>query len=208
MAGITPPVQTLPTPPVHIKANSYFSPRSRQCCQCNNRLPVYQTHKPPKGQPQICPEENGCGHQLCRDCPRLDGSGNQVIPHSFPVDWVCSTCTAVHPVLDILTMNVACPCEQPSLQAVYDQHGRIFLYWRDDPAVYDLTDTAKVQEAAWRIWEAGSEPWLPVVLEAEKRMIAEEEARKSIKFGADWKRFSQSSISTRDSLDIEMVKAN
>lgn len=192
MDRITPPVQTPSSPPVQIKANSYFSPRSRKCCQCNNRLPLNHQTTTHKNQPQFCPkEEYGCGHQLCRDCPRLDSSGNTVIPHSFPVDWVCSTCTTVHPVLDILTMNVFCPCEQPRLQAVYDQHGRIFLYWRDDPAVYDLTEKANVQEAAWRIWEAGSEPWLPVVLEAEKRMIAEEEAaKKGLKYGGSWSRFS------------------
>lgn len=193
MDAVPTPVQAPPSPPVHIKANSYFSPRSRQCCQCNNQLPLNHNHTHThKNQPQHCPEEeDGCGHKLCRHCPRQDSAGNPVIPHSFPVDWVCSTCTTVHPVLDILIMNVNCPCEQPRLQAVYDQHGRIFLYWRDDPAVNDLTDKEKVQEAAWRIWEAGSEPWLPVVLEAEKRMIAEEEAKKkSMKFEGNWNRFS------------------
>ena len=77
---------------------------------------------------------------------------------------MCSTCSTPHSILSILTARVACACGQPSLQAVYDQFGRLFLFWRDDPAVYDLRDPAKCQEAAWRVWEAGGEPWLGDVL--------------------------------------------
>ena len=91
-------------------------------------------------------------------------------------------------------MNVACGCERPTLQAVYDQFGRIFLYWRDDPAVYDLMDRGKLQEAAWRVWEAGSEPWLPVVVEVEKRVKEETRGLKGGKMGhasgLKWNRFS------------------
>lgn len=89
-------------------------------------------------------------------------------------------------------MNVACGCGKPTLQAVYDQFGRIFLYWRDDEAVYDLMDRGKLQEAAWRIWEAGSEPWLPVVVEVEKRVLKEAESLKVGKLGGGlkWNRFS------------------
>lgn len=54
------------------------------------------------------------------------------------------------------------------LQAVYDQFGDLFLFWRDDLAVHDLRDPNKVQEAAWRLWEAGSAPWLPEVAKADK----------------------------------------
>jgi hypothetical protein len=68
---------------------------------------------------------------------------------------------------------VSCTCAKPTLQAVYDQFGRVFLFWRDDPAIYDLTAPAKVQEAAWRIWEAGAEPWLPEMVAAmEKEAVA------------------------------------
>jgi len=70
-------------------------------------------------------------------------------------------------VLDILTREVSCPCGSPTLQAVYDQFGRLFLFWRDDPDVFDMKDPAKVQEAAWRIWEAGGEPWLGDVMRVE-----------------------------------------
>ncbi|KAK3318804.1 hypothetical protein B0H66DRAFT_249969 [Apodospora peruviana] len=187
-----------PSPPSYIKANSQFSPRSRRCCQCS------------RGSHEIRSTETHlqcCGHEYCRDCPQLDGSGNEVIPHSFPVDWVCSTCGNTHSVSEILTMSVTCSCESPTLQAVYDQFGRIFLYWRNDPNVHDLRDPAKVQEAAWRIWEAGSVPWLPVVVEAEKRAAAAAKNEMPV-LGrlAKWNRFSSSpSISSEDSLDIEMA---
>ena len=66
------------------------------------------------------------------------------------------------------------------------------MYWRDDAAVYDLMDRTKLQEAAWRVWEAGSEPWLPVVVEVEKR-VAEEAKRVKVGklgHGLKWNRFS------------------
>lgn len=86
-------------------------------------------------------------------------------------------------MLSILVKNVECKCEKPALQAIYDQFGRIFLYFRNDPAVDDLTDAAKVQEAAWRVWEAGAEPWLPHVVAAEEAI-----ARASSKKG--WSQLS------------------
>ncbi|KAK3935566.1 hypothetical protein QBC46DRAFT_346477 [Diplogelasinospora grovesii] len=108
------------------------------------------------------------------DNTSIDSRGNSVIPYSFPVDWLCGTCGSTHSVLDILTTStttqtgVRCGCDKPTLQAIYDQFGRIFLYWRADPSVDDLSDPAKVQEAAWRVWRAGGDPWLPDVLEAQK----------------------------------------
>jgi len=74
-------------------------------------------------------------------------------------------------------MKVRCECDNPTLQTVYDQFGRIFLYWREDPDVYDLRDPIKVQEAAWRVWEAGSEPWLADVIETEKMMAKARDLR-------------------------------
>lgn len=124
------------------------------------------------------------------------------IQHSFPSVWICSTCATPHSVLEILTNTdaddngVACACGKPTLQAVYDQFGRIFLFWRDDAAVHDLRDAAKVQEAAWRIWEAGAEPWLGDVLKLE----AERERRAA--FGR------RGSLSSEDSLDVEMAEAS
>lgn len=82
-------------------------------------------------------------------------------PHAFPVDWLCSSCSATHSVLTLLAAssssaagNGSWCCERPTLQAVYDQHGRIFLYWRNDPAIADLRDPAHVREAAGRVAEA------------------------------------------------------
>ncbi|KAK3687562.1 hypothetical protein B0T22DRAFT_131993 [Podospora appendiculata] len=180
------PVQGLPPPPPSfIKVDSPFSPRSRQCCQCN-RLSLHQSQ---------CEEEE-CAHTLCHSCPSQDARGNQVIPHSFPVSWTCSTCGSAHSVLEILTGYVDCKCQNPTLQAVYDQFGSIFLYWRDDPAVHDLTDPVKVREAAWRVWTAGSEPWLPDVVEVEQRAAKGHSRRR---------RPSQSSLSSEDSLDAKLA---
>ncbi|KAK0636993.1 hypothetical protein B0T17DRAFT_96260 [Bombardia bombarda] len=155
-------------PPSYIKTTSSpFSPRHRRCCECNQRQPVSnQTGASISTAAAAC-KRDSCGHEICRACPSLDARGQDVIQQSFPVNWICSTCDTTHSVLEILTKTVACGCEKPTLQAIYDQFGRIFLFWRDDPSVYDLTDAAKVQEAAWRVWEAGSEPWLPQVLEVE-----------------------------------------
>lgn len=177
------PAQASPAPPSYIKPISPFSPRDRQCCQCNKTA-----------SDQSRCSDGGCNHQLCHGCPRRDARGIDLIPHSFPVNWICSTCNCEHSVLEILTMDVKCKCDNPTLQAIYDQFGRIFLYWRDDPAVYDLKDPVKLQEAAYRVWEAGSEPWLPAVLEAEKLSIKRRNRGSS-----------QSSASSRDSLDDELA---
>jgi hypothetical protein len=189
----TPPVVLAgpPPPPSYIKAATPFSPLHRQCCQCQQTTPA-QT------QPQTT--SCTCDHELCHSCHHLDGRGGAVIPHAFPAAWACSTCSETHSVLSILTQKVSCKCGSPTLQAIYDQFGRIFLFWRDDPAVYDLVDPAKVQEAAWRVWEAGAEPWLADVLAAER---AEEERQGRLK-GKGWGRLSQSSVLSDESLDIEI----
>lgn len=186
---MTPPIVLAgpPPPPSYIEAASPFSPIHRQCCQCLEIATAQQTS---------CI----CAHEPCGSCHNLDGRGGAVIQHSFPAAWVCSTCSEKHSVLSILTQTVACKCGNPTLQAVYDQFGRIFLFWRDDPGVYDLTDAGKVQEAAWRVWEAGAQPWLADVLAAEK---AEEERRERMK-GKGWSRYSQSSMSSEDSLDMDI----
>ncbi|KAK0721662.1 hypothetical protein B0T26DRAFT_190330 [Lasiosphaeria miniovina] len=163
-------VQTAPVPPFYIKPASQFGPRERQCCQCGTRTTTPSTAAASVQTSRSCE----CDHQFCNECLRRDGRRRTVIPHSFPVDWVCSTCGDTHSVLEILTATVVCHCEAPTLQAVYDQFGNIFLYWRDDPAVYDLSHPSKVQEAAWRVWEAGSAPWLPYVVAAEKAAKARE----------------------------------
>jgi hypothetical protein len=133
--------------------------------------------------------------------PRLVARGAPLIQHSFPSVWVCSTCDAPHSVLEILAGTgeedgVACACGKPTLQAVYDQFGRIFLFWRDDAAVHDLRDAAKVQEAAWRIWEAGAEPWLEDVLALEA-----EREKKAMRAGF----CRRGSLSSEDSLDVEIA---
>lgn len=55
--------------------------------------------------------------------------------------------------------NVQCGCGQPTLQAIYDQFGDLFLYWRDDAAIQDLKETNKAEEAARRLWLAGGDRW-------------------------------------------------
>jgi hypothetical protein len=101
----------------------------------------------------------------------------QLTPHSFPTDWLCSTCGATHSVLAILesSSEVQCECDSPTLQAVYDQFGRIFLYWRNDPAIVDLRDPAAVREAAWRVAEAagGRADWL-------RRMLSQGETTEKV----------------------------
>jgi hypothetical protein len=47
----------------------------------------------------------------------------------------------------------------PALQAVYDQFGAIYLFWRDDPAVADLSVPWMAEEARWRVWRAGGDGW-------------------------------------------------
>jgi hypothetical protein len=58
----------------------------------------------------------------------------------------------------------------PSLQAVYDQFGALYLFWRDDPAVSDLRVPGMAEEARWRVWRAGGGEW-------DFLLGAEEEAR-------------------------------
>lgn len=180
-------VEAAPMPASHIKPTSFFTARSRACCRCNEEGSSHD---------QQCIKAE-CTHGYCTDCPQLDSRGREVIPHSFPCNWVCNTCSEVHSVLSILVKNVECKCEKPTLRAIYDQFGRIFLYFRNDPAVDDLTDPAKVQEAAWRVWEAGAEPWLPHVIAAEEAI-----ARASSKKG--WSQLSQASFSSEDPLDMDM----
>jgi hypothetical protein len=56
-----------------------------------------------------------------------------------------------------------CACAVPALQAVYDQFGAIYLFWRDDPAVADLSVPRMAEEARWRVWRAGGDGWGLVV---------------------------------------------
>jgi hypothetical protein len=86
-------------------------------------------------------------------------------PHAlrFPAAWRCGTCGAANAVLELMKTTsratVCACCDVPSLQAVYDQFGDIYLYWRNDPAVADLRDPAMVHEARRRVWEAGGAWW-------------------------------------------------
>ncbi|KAL2176931.1 uncharacterized protein P884DRAFT_300333 [Thermothelomyces heterothallicus CBS 202.75] len=52
-----------------------------------------------------------------------------------------------------------CPCGRPALQAVYDQFGELYLFWRDDPAVSDLSVPRMAEEARWRVRTAGADGW-------------------------------------------------
>ncbi|GAB1319352.1 hypothetical protein MFIFM68171_09562 [Madurella fahalii] len=100
-------------------------------------------------------------------------------------------------------------CERPSLRAVYDQFGRIFLCWRDDdPAVSDLRDPDKVREAARRVWQAGGGEVLDLGMGMGRggegsggdMMEAEEAAERG------WARLSrQSSVTSEDSFDGELA---
>lgn len=155
------------------------------------------TNHPTTPRPGLPPSPPSYINSNPHATPTLTASST--IQHSFPSTWICSTCATPHSVLEILTNTdaddaIACACGKPTLQAVYDQFGRIFLFWRDDAAVHDLRDAAKVQEAAWRIWEAGAEPWLEDVLKLE----AERERRAA--FGR------RGSLSSEDSLDVEMAE--
>jgi hypothetical protein len=95
--------------------------------------------------------------------PSPSTSPQTMTAHAFPADWLCSSCGSTHSVLSILEASQGevevCPCGNPTLQAVYDQFGSIFLYWRNDPAIVDLRNPDSAQEAAWRVAEAagGSE---------------------------------------------------
>ncbi|KAK4463942.1 hypothetical protein QBC42DRAFT_264666 [Cladorrhinum samala] len=208
-------------PPSQIQPRSPFSPSFKQCCQCTNFA------SSPLDKPDSC--SCSCSHSFCRTCPDLDSRGVRVLPHSFPVNWICSTCGTTHSVLEILTQTeVECDgCEKPTLQAVYDQFGRIFLYWREDPAVFDLSSADKIREAAWRVWEAGAQRWVEDIEEAKRRGVsgeAEEVVTKSRerqqaakgkkammllgsgRHNRGWSQTSQSSVSSEDSLDAELVE--
>ncbi|KAG7287474.1 hypothetical protein NEMBOFW57_006985 [Staphylotrichum longicolle] len=50
-------------------------------------------------------------------------------------------------------------CATPALQAVYDQFGALYLFWRDDPAVSDLRVPGMAEEARWRVRMAGGGLW-------------------------------------------------
>ncbi|KAK5657837.1 hypothetical protein OQA88_2910 [Cercophora sp. LCS_1] len=182
-----------PTPPTSIKSTSPFAPHNHQCCRCNTTTP--SSTRSAAAAPQLVRRcsHTSCAHDLCGSCNATDTNNNAVIPHSFPADWVCATCNTTHSVLSILTRDVSCDCGAPRLQAIYDQFGRIFLFWRDDPTVQDLRDPAKVQEAAWRIWEAGGEPWV------------EEVERVEAKRERGWSsRLSSSSLDSEEEAEVEM----
>lgn len=83
----------------------------------------------------------------------------------LPTTWRCGTCTALHPVPALLSTptptsmtTVEC-CATPALQAVYDQFGALYLFWRDDPAVSDLRVPGMAEEARWRVRMAGGGLW-------------------------------------------------
>ncbi|KAK1755469.1 hypothetical protein QBC47DRAFT_322211 [Echria macrotheca] len=181
------PVLQQPAPPLpapYIRSRSRFSPMESKCCQCQQR----------PSNNRRC-SQSSCDHALCYDCSQVDLRGQAVVPHSIPSNWACSSCGNTHSVLDILTSDVACACGSPTLQAVYDQFGKIYLFWRDDPQVFDLSDPAKVEEAAWRIWKAGGEPW-----EADVLRIEAERAKN----GRALSRLSQSSESSGGSGAMEL----
>ena len=160
-APIPPVVAPAPAPASRITPDSPFSPRGRECCRCKSSVGA--------SDDQSC----GCSHSFCKACPRLDGRGNAVLRHSFPVAWLCSTCGTTHSALEILGgREVDCACGSPTLQAVYDQFGQIYLYWRSDESVYDLRDPEKVQEAARRFLLAGGDPWMDAEASAADSVVA------------------------------------
>lgn len=133
-----------------IKADSPFAPKQWRCSLCDGR----------NGLESAACKGSGCCGLFGPSQLLFDHEGNAVSAARFPVHWLCSICGVIHSVLDILNQCVSCPCGHPNLQAVYDQFGDLFLFWRDDPAVRDLRDPCQVQEAARRLWDAGSAPWL------------------------------------------------
>ncbi len=86
-------------------------------------------------------------------------------PFPLPTTWRCGTCTTLQPIHSLLSLddendteNTTC-CTTPALQAVYDQSGALFLFWRDDPAVSDLRVPRMAEEARWRVRMAGGGVW-------------------------------------------------
>lgn len=149
-----------------IQATSPFAPKSWICSQCR--------------------ESNRVDDANCRCCHRkakgdvttLDHRGRHVTSLRFPVSWVCSTCYLIHSVLDILVREATCTCREPTLQAVYDQFGDLFLFWPGDPTIQDLKDPSSTEEAARRLWEAGGYRWLdemPKITLEEAEKDAEED---------------------------------
>ncbi|KAL2192425.1 hypothetical protein P885DRAFT_64912 [Corynascus similis CBS 632.67] len=96
----------------------------------------------------------------------------------FPAAWRCGTCMTLHSIRTLMTTTklttartresadkadevdncpCPCPCRRPALQAVYDQFGELYLFWRDDPAVSDLSVPHMADEARRRVRVAGGE---------------------------------------------------
>ncbi|EGS21710.1 uncharacterized protein CTHT_0035770 [Thermochaetoides thermophila DSM 1495] len=88
-------------------------------------------------------------------------SGELALAFPVPTTWLCGNCDTTHPVLSLLTQpHTECTCGTPSLRAVYDQTGRLYLYWRDDPTVADLRQMEQVRIARERMVTAGAGIWL------------------------------------------------
>lgn len=97
-----------------------------------------------------------------------------------PASWLCSTCATAHDVFEILARKPVCGCGAPTLQAVYDQFGRLFLFWRDDEGIRDLRDEEKVAEAARRLWVAGGGRWVEETDVVRVREEEEEEENEGV----------------------------
>jgi rubredoxin len=133
-----------------IEASSPFTPKSWLCPQCSKRNPFESKH---------CIWKS-CTQELTRTSTLLDQRGRSLEPARFPVYWICSTCYLTHYLLEILLRKPTCTCGQPTLQAIYDQFGDLFLFWQHDPDIQDLKNPAKVEEAARRLWAAGGHRWV------------------------------------------------
>ncbi|KAL2267180.1 hypothetical protein VTJ83DRAFT_4457 [Remersonia thermophila] len=77
----------------------------------------------------------------------------------LPTTWRCGACARLNPTLDLLRPR---PASDGSVapagdDAIYDQNGELYLFWRDDPAVSDLSVRSMWEEARWRVWKAGGE---------------------------------------------------
>ncbi|KAK4170070.1 hypothetical protein QBC43DRAFT_307094 [Cladorrhinum sp. PSN259] len=207
-----------PPPPSQIQPTSPLSPCFRQCCHCAHTTTTVPP-SPSSSSESLSSNSCSCSHTYCRQCPDLDSRGQQVIPHSFPVHWICSTCDTTHSVVELLTQTeLGCDgCDKPTLEAVYDQFGRIFLYWRQDPSVYDLSEKGNVREAAWRVWEAGA----GMLMDGLTRGVDDDETAtdvvmedvtdiKNMKIlgrqNRGWSQLSHSSISSEDSLDVALIE--
>jgi hypothetical protein len=145
---------TAPAPnpvPLTIKAGSPFSPSSWDCSTCHERNTFSNTH---------C-HGPSCGAPFRWSNTVISSRGDRLDPARFPVHWVCGCCSRQHLVLFIITgwNEEYCVCGRPTLQAVYDQFGELFLYWPDDAAVKDLGDRRRAEEAARRLWLAGGDRW-------------------------------------------------